>query len=63
MANEIDAASVLAKALRDTLISPDECNSNLKNANAVDGLFAIARAIDNLANALREKRGTHENTS
>ena len=41
-------------ALESCLISPNESNSNLEKANVVDGLFAIARAIDNVASALRE---------
>ena len=33
-------------AIRSTLISPNEADSNSEPANVVDGLFAIARAID-----------------
>lgn len=44
----------IAKALENTLISPNELDQNLEDANVVDGLFAIARAIDNLARAIRE---------
>jgi hypothetical protein len=40
-----------AKALRDTLISPNELDSNLEAANVVDGLFAIARSLGRLAAA------------
>ena len=35
------------------LISPNEADSNGEAANVVDGLFAIARAIDGLAAAMR----------
>ena len=35
------------------LISPNEADSNGEPANVVDGLFAIARAIDGLAQAIR----------
>jgi hypothetical protein len=42
----------IAKALRDTLISPNEADSNLEPANVVDGLFKIARAILRLAEAI-----------
>jgi hypothetical protein len=42
-----------SKALLETLISPNEVDSNLEPANVVDGLFAIARAIEHLADATR----------
>lgn len=35
------------------LISPNEADTNGEPANVVDGLFAIARAIDGLAAAMR----------
>jgi hypothetical protein len=35
----------VAKAILDTLISPNEADQNLEAANVVDGLFAIARAL------------------
>lgn len=38
-------------AIRSALISPNEADSNSEPANVVDGLFAIARAIDHLADA------------
>lgn len=41
----------VADAVRDTLSSPNELDSNGEAANAVDGLFAIARAINRLAEA------------
>lgn len=44
----------LADALAETLISPNEHDSNLEAANVVDGLFAIARALNDVAKALRE---------
>lgn len=44
-----------AKALRATLISPNESDSNFEAANVVDGLFAIARALTRIAVALEEK--------
>jgi hypothetical protein len=43
---------MVGRALRDTLISPNEADSNLEPANVVDGLFAIARAISDNARAL-----------
>ncbi len=33
-------------------ISPNECDSNLEPANVVDGLFAIARSINNLVEVI-----------
>jgi hypothetical protein len=42
----------IASALHETLISPNELDSNLEAANVVDGLFAIARAIHHLAEAV-----------
>lgn len=46
------------KALRDSLISENETDSNLEPANVVDGLFAIARAIDRLSLAIGSARPT-----
>ncbi len=45
----------LAEAIRYTLVSPNECDSNLEPANVVDGLFAIARALQDVASAIRER--------
>ena len=42
----------VAEALRETLISPNECDSNLEPANVVDGLFAIARGLVAVAEAI-----------
>jgi hypothetical protein len=39
-------------ALNDTLSSPNEYDTNGEQANVVDGLFAIARAITRLAKAV-----------
>lgn len=36
------------------LVSPNEMDRNGESANLVDGLFAIARAISDLAEAVRE---------
>jgi hypothetical protein len=47
-------ASPVASALTATLISPNECDRNFEAANVVDGLFAIARALHDVANAIRE---------
>ena len=42
----------IANALRAVLISPNELDSNWENANVVDGLFAIARALRRIAQSL-----------
>lgn len=47
-----DSRASVASALRDRLISPNESDRNLEPANVVDGLFAIARAIAQLAAAV-----------
>lgn len=47
----------IADVLEYVLVSPNETDSNLEPANVVDGLFAIARALGRVANAL-EKLGT-----
>ena len=43
-----------ASAIRETLVSPNECDRNLEAANVVDGLFAIARALDHVAVTIAE---------
>lgn len=45
-------SDALAEAITDTLISPNENDRKKEPANVVDGLFAIARAIDRLAAAV-----------
>ncbi len=47
-----------AKALYDTLISPNESDSNLEAANVVDGLFFIGRALFRLAKAVEALKPT-----
>jgi hypothetical protein len=44
-----------ATTIRDVLISNNESDRNLEPANVVDGLFAIARALERVAVALRER--------
>jgi hypothetical protein len=44
------------RSLRAVFESPNECDSNFENANVVDGLFAVARAIHHLAEVLEDKR-------
>jgi hypothetical protein len=48
--NKID--DQVAKALRQTLVSPNEYDSKGEAANVVDGLFAIARALNRVAKAI-----------
>jgi hypothetical protein len=55
MRNEATAAEVLAEALHQVFISPNECDSNLEAANVVDGLFAVARGLRAIAQAIREQ--------
>jgi len=44
----------IVDALTATLISPNELDTNFEAANVVDGLFAIARELHNVAEAIRE---------
>jgi hypothetical protein len=44
--------------LRYCLVSPNEADRNLEPANAVDGLFAIARALVRLADVIEAKGAT-----
>jgi hypothetical protein len=41
--------------LGETLISVNESDRNLEPANVVDGLFAIARALQSVAEAIRNR--------
>jgi len=50
----------VAAALRQVLVSPNECDSNLEAANMVDGLFAIARALHRIAEAIEPSAGDHD---
>ena len=47
-----DKTDAIAKALANCLISPNESDSNFEAANVVDGIFAIARALNRCAEAL-----------
>jgi hypothetical protein len=49
-----DIGEYIGESIKFCLVSPNECDSNWENANVVDGLFAIARAIRSLADAIRE---------
>jgi hypothetical protein len=46
---------IVADALRGVFVSPNEADRNMEPANVVDGLFAVARAIHELARAIAEK--------
>lgn len=48
-------ANPLVDALFGTLSSPNETDSNLEAANVVDGLFAIARALHHVAEAIENQ--------
>jgi hypothetical protein len=49
----------LANAIMDgfgnTLLSPNEVDRNMAAANVVDGLFAIARVLHDVAAAIQER--------
>jgi len=49
----------IAGALKTALISPNEPDLAGEPSNIVDGLFAIARAIDGLTAAVQKATGTH----
>jgi hypothetical protein len=42
----------VATAVVQCFTSPNECDRNGETANVVDGLFAIARALDGVADAI-----------
>jgi hypothetical protein len=48
----MDDPQDVAQAVWGTFRTPNEVDSNGEPANMVDGLFAIARAIDRLAEAV-----------
>lgn len=47
----------VAAALHNVFISTNEADRNLEPANVVDGLFAIARALDRVAEAVNGVAG------
>jgi hypothetical protein len=47
-----DQTSKIASALYGVLESPNESDRNMEAANVVDGLFAIARALDSVAQSI-----------
>ncbi len=54
--------NAIADALDRNLTSPNEADRNLESANVVDGLFAIARGLRHVANALEKLGGADTNT-
>lgn len=54
--HRLDIGSVLAEGLN----SPNECDRNGEVANVVDGLFAIARAINRLAETQNRVADEHK---
>jgi len=53
---DLEAPFAVANAIHDNFTSPNESDSNFEPANVVDGLFAIARAIHRVADAMLEAR-------
>lgn len=49
--------SDISTAISNALTTPNESDSNGEWANVVDGLFAIARALDNVAKAIIQAGG------
>jgi len=45
----------LRMALSDVFVSPNEMDSNMEAANIVDGLFAIARALNRIGKCLEDR--------
>lgn len=45
----------ISDAITSALTSPNEMDRNLEPANVVDGLFAIARGLQAVADAIRDK--------
>jgi hypothetical protein len=51
-----------AAALDRNFTSPNESDRNFEAANVVDGLFAIARSLDHVAEAVQELASTQRTT-
>jgi hypothetical protein len=47
------AQHIIAQAIMDTFFSGNELDRNAEQANVVDGLFAIARGLHDVADAIR----------
>jgi hypothetical protein len=50
---------ITSQVLMECLVSPNESDSNLEPANVVDGLFAIARALRAVAEAIHDLNTTN----
>lgn len=51
-------STTVADAIGSAFISPNESDSNGEPANVVDGLFAIARALERIALAMEDARSS-----
>lgn len=54
MNSNLEAAEAL-RGIAAHLTSPNECDSNMEPANVVDGLFAISRALNLVAQAISDR--------
>jgi hypothetical protein len=59
---DLDLLEELREAGRAYLTSPNEADRNGEIANMVDGLFAIARALDRVADAIRGEPSRGQST-
>jgi len=50
-----DEVTTIAYVIGDSLVSANESDRNGESANVVDGLFAIARALEDVARAIASK--------
>lgn len=55
-AAQLEITSTL-RVIAEAFISPNETDANGEYANVIDGLFAIARAIGRVADALEKLKG------
>lgn len=50
--DEKELHRILSEVFGSCFVSPNETDQNLEAANVVDGLFAVARSIEKLADAV-----------
>ena len=62
MKAKTDPTIVIAQAIRDCLVSPNEADANLEAVNVVDGLFSIGRCLHRIADALNANLGAIANS-
>ena len=55
-----DMVKEIAKAIHENFTSTNECDSNLENANVVDGLFFMARGLHRIAEAIEGQDTTQQ---